>query len=92
VKKRYILFTVLLTIIVIGSIIGIKRITEIDLSKNLLLYYSFDDLKETSIIDKSGNGNNGRKEGTAIVDSLGKIKGSLLLDGQGSVKLPDNIT
>jgi alpha-L-arabinofuranosidase len=91
VKKRYICMVLLLVIIIVIGVIGIKIITRVDLSKNLILYYSFDDLKEASIIDDSGNENNGTKEGTANIDSIGKINGSLSLDGQGSVKLPNNI-
>lgn len=90
-KKRCKIYILLITVFIIGSIIGIKKINKVDLNKNLLLYYNFDDLKESSIIDKSGNEKNGTKVGTAAIDSLGKIKESLLLDGEGSVKLPDNI-
>ena len=90
-KKRYFFIILPLIILIVGIIIGVKVIGKTDLSKNLILYYNFDDLKQTSIIDSSGHKNNGTKEGTATIDSLGKIKGSLLLDGQGAVKLPDNI-
>ena len=78
-KKRYKIYILLLTVFIIVSIICIKKINKVDLNKNLLLYYNFDDLKESSIIDKSGNEKNGIKVGTAVIDSLGKIKESLLL-------------
>lgn len=90
-KKRYIILFLAIIIIAIGSLVGINKLNKIDFNKNLVLYYNFDDLKQSNIIDSSGNKNDGAKEGTATLDSLGKIKGSLLLDGEGAVKLPDNI-
>lgn len=90
-KKKYMVIALMLLIIIAASVIGVKKLKKEDLNKDLILYYSFDTSKGKSIIDDSGNKNNGEEEGTASIDSLGRVKGALLLDGQSSVKLPDNI-
>ncbi|MDT8719144.1 carbohydrate binding domain-containing protein [Clostridium sp. 19966] len=90
-KKIYKILIFAALIIFVVTTVSIKVFGKDDLKKNLVLYYKFDVSKEDTVIDSSGNKNDGTLEGTAKIDTIGRVNGGLTLDGNGSVRMPDKI-
>ncbi|CAB4022807.1 Basement membrane-specific heparan sulfate proteoglycan core, partial [Paramuricea clavata] len=53
-----------------------------DLRKNLLLYYDFDNMTQTHVYDRSGNGRYARMYSTNIVEEEGKCNKSITFNSQ----------
>jgi alpha-L-arabinofuranosidase/beta-xylosidase len=65
--------------------------SEDTLKNGLKLYYTFDGSKDNVVTDLSGNNNAGTLEGSAKISDDSKFGKGLSLDGNGDVKLPNNL-